>query len=195
MIPFVTNPEFLVRFDWRWVSKNVLDDNTAATKDQLEDPLDDGGEVLAAFLAESSEDLMAASAVAARYSEDDIRTYGGELAKRIVCNLTMGKILQRRGRALTDEDALSKPFAEAMAYLEQLRRGERIFFAVPLVPEAGLPGTANMIPGQFNPGTAGTSSGTTIAEIEAARCNWVNGARRYFGWGCHGGMGGSGGCG
>ena len=193
MIPFVTNSEFLLRFDWRWISKNVLDNNSAATLIQLQTPTDPGGDVLAEFLSEASEDLMGAAAVAARYSEADIRTYGGSLCTRIVSDLTMGKILKRRGRALSDESALSMPYNEALGYLEQLRRGERIFFAVPLVPEAGLPGTAGMIPGQFNPGTGGQSS-VTAAELAQAQCSWVNGARRYFGYGCQGGTGNCGQC-
>jgi len=168
MTPFITNSQFLVRYDGRWVGKNVLDDGTAASVASLASPLTPGGMVLEQFIEEASEDVMAAAAVGARYSTSDLVTYGGQLLVRIVSDLTMGKILKRRARALTDEKMLSGPYDEALQYLEQLRRGERIFFAVPDVPEAGLPDTAPM-----NPMTA--NNGINPA------CDWVVGASRYFG--------------
>ena len=150
MQPFLDNTSFLIRYDWRWVAKNVTDgttltNNVAATLSELQGATG-GGAVLATLITEASELVMAASAVGARYTEDDLRTYGGSLLTRIVADLTMGLVLKRRGRALTDEDELSKPYAEALEYLEQLRRGERIFWNVPDVPEAGLPATSSMEP-------------------------------------------------
>lgn len=187
MISFCSNSQFLLRYDGRWVGKNVLDDGTAATVADLADPLTTGGAVLAAFIAEASEDVMAAAAVGARYSVDDISTYGGSLLVRIVSDLTMGKILKRRARAVTDEKSLSGPYDEALAYLEQLRRGERIFYAVPDVPEAGLPGSTPMNPITLNGVPIITSQGT----IGIGPCTWVNSARRYFGYGAGGCCGGT----
>lgn len=150
MISFLTNTQFLTRFDWRWVAKNVTDgttltNNVAATLSELQGN-SGGGAVLEALIAEASEMVMAAAAIGNRYSLADVSTYGGSLLLRITSDLTMGLILKRRGRALTDEEALSKPYFEALDYLEQLRRGERIFWAVPNVPEAGVPGSAQMAP-------------------------------------------------
>jgi len=165
MVPFITNTTFLIRYDWRWIAKNVLDGATAGTSAtpptlaDLQDASSAAGSVLATFTTEASEILMAASAVAARYSEDDIRTYGGSLRDRIVSDLTMGLVLKRRGRAITDEKDLSGPYAEALEYLEQLRRGERIFWAVPDVPEAGLPDTVNQSPFPLLPGQVPQTSG------------------------------------
>lgn len=150
MTPFLSNDDMLKRYDWRWIAKNVTDgttltNNVAATLAELQGATG-GGAVLTILITEASELLMGAAAVGARYTENDLRTYGGSLLTRIVADLTMGLILKRRARALTDEDELSKPYAEALAYLEQLRRGERIFWAVPNVPEAGLPESASMEP-------------------------------------------------
>lgn len=159
MPTFITNSQFLVRYDARWVGKNITDTGVAATQAEMIDPLSGPGSVIAAFTAEASEIVMAAAAVGARYSEADLTTYGGQLLVRIVSDLTMGLILKRRARATQDAEALSQPYAEALEYIEQLRRGERIFFNVPDVPEAGLPGTADMnnLPG-FGPPTLSQES-------------------------------------
>lgn len=141
MPSFITPAQFLVRYDYRWVGKNITDTGVPATEAQcLASP------VLAAFIEEASEMVMGASAVAARYSVDDLTTYGGALLVRITSDLTMGLILKRRARAAEDNEAFTSAYREALDYLEQLRRGERIFYAVPNVPEAGLPTTQNLAP-------------------------------------------------
>lgn len=153
MAAFVTNARFLQTYDWRLVAKNILDGDTASssaappTKGELESN-SRSGLILSRFLEQASEMTMAAAAVGNRYSVSDLTTYGGELLVRIVCDLAIGLILKRRGRALSDQDALSRSYQESLEYLEQLRRGERIFFAAPGVPEAGVPATATMIPTQ-----------------------------------------------
>lgn len=167
MVPFVTNAEFLVRHDWRWVAKNVLDGPTAGTSSppptlaDLQDPSTAAGSVLYVLLQDASEELMSAAAVAARYSESDIRTYGGSLVKSIVSGLAVGPLLERRDRAAEDYAALSAAYDRARERVEELRRGERIFWAVPDVPEAGLPGTQTqnaypfgLLPGQIPPTSA-----------------------------------------
>lgn len=144
---FATASDLTNRFDWRWIAKNILDGSTANTSyptPTLAEVLASG--VVSAALDDASDLVMAAAAIGDRYSVADLTGYGGNLLIRITCNLAMGLILMRRGRAVTDEEALSKPYTEALEYLEQLRRGERIFFAVPDVPAAGLPGTASMTP-------------------------------------------------
>lgn len=148
MVPFVTNTRFLVRADWRWVSKNVLDGPTAGTSSppptlaDLQDPSTAAGSVLYTLLQDASEELMSAACVAARYTEQEIHTYGGNLVESIVCGLAIGPILERRDRSTEDYAALSASYQRASERVEQLRRGERIFWAVPDVPEAGLPESA-----------------------------------------------------
>jgi hypothetical protein len=138
MVAFISSSQFLLRYDFRWCGKNVLDNGTQAGYDDLVDPATPAGAVIAAFIAESSEVVMAAAAIGKRYTVDDLTTYGGQLLVRIVSDLVMGLILKRRVRSAEDTAAFSAAYTEALDYLEQLRRGERIFFAVPKVPEAGL---------------------------------------------------------
>lgn len=151
MTPLLTNAQLFNYVDSRWVAKNLLDDGTAAS---LADMLDTGtvaGARLEILITAASEKLMSAAAIGARYSETDVRTYGGELSRSITAGLSMGPVLHRRGRAVTDYAKLSAQYDEAEAYIEQLRRGERIFFAVPDVPEAGLPASADMGPNPLQP--------------------------------------------
>jgi hypothetical protein len=153
---FLTNAEFLVRYDSRWVGKQLLDTGAASGPVDLSDPEGPGGAVLAEFVAEASDLVLSACAVGDRYSEEDLYALvevpdsrghdRGKLLKRVVADLTMGLILKRRVRASKDEESFNLPYREALEYLELLRRGERIFYQVPGVPEAGLPDTAAMLP-------------------------------------------------
>lgn len=147
--PFITNNQFLDRYDWRWVAENILDDDRDATLNQLLSPTTTAGKRLREFALEASEMVLAAARVGARYSEGDLRSHGGYLLIRIVADLMIAPILKRRNRALSDESQLSKSYNEALQYLELLRRGERIFWAVPNVPEAGLPTTTSLVDNPF----------------------------------------------
>lgn len=138
--------QFFTYHDYRWVAKNMLDAGSPAS---LADMIDSGttsGARIAEFIEMGEGQLFAATAIGDRYSVDDVVLYGGALARWIVANITIGPVLGRRDRAVTDEKKLSLQFELAQEYLEQLRRGERIFALVPNVPEAGLPGTATMLP-------------------------------------------------
>ena len=153
MAAFVTNDEFMVRDDWRWVAKNLLDGPSASSSvappSQAEMGLSStpAGSVLYALIEEASDMVLAAATIGGRYSADDVATYGGSLLKRITCNLTMGLVLLRRGRSTKDLEEQFQPYQDALEYLELLRRGERIFFSVPgVTPEAGVPGSATMVP-------------------------------------------------
>lgn len=166
MTPFLTNTQFLDRVDWRWVAKNILDSATvsssSATPPTYSELIDTGstaGARLEQLITDASEKLMAAAAVGARYTEDDVRTHGGNLVLSIVSGLSVGPILQRRVRATSDESSLNLMYTEALDYIEQLRRGERIFFAVPNVPEAGLPGHPTMNPLPPEPPTLAQQAG------------------------------------
>lgn len=148
MPAFITVQQFLQRYDWRWVSQNITDTGVPATEASLTDSITPSVSYLrlTAFIEEASEMVMAAAAVGARYSLSDIETYGGSLLIRITSDLVIGAILKRRVRAGSDNEAFTSAYEEALNYLELLRRGERIFYAVPNVPEAGLPATQNLAP-------------------------------------------------
>lgn len=141
MPSFLTPADFFVRYDYRWVGKQITDTGLAATDIDCRN-----SSVIAAFIAEASEMVVAAAAVGDRYSENDLTLYGGQLLKRITADLTMGLILKRRARAASDLESLTGPYTEALGYLEQLRRGERIFYMVPDVAEAGLPEAVSNLP-------------------------------------------------
>lgn len=148
MPALITNAVFLEYHDFRWVGKNMLDTEpgTSATYAQLIDTNSVAGARLERLISAASEMLLAAACGQARYSLEDIQTHGGHLRDMIVANLTVGPVLTRRDRPSEDEDALSLSYKQAVNYLELLQKGERIFYAVPDVPEAGLPGTASMAP-------------------------------------------------
>jgi hypothetical protein len=146
LTPFITNDQFLRRYDYRWVAQDLLDDGTIPTYADLTNTSTTAGSRLQDFAFEASEIVLSAAAVAARYSEDDLRDYGGYLLLRICADLMVGLILKRRNRAVADEKEVTGPYAEALGYLELLRRGERIFSEVPDVSKAGLPETASMNP-------------------------------------------------
>ncbi len=141
MPAFATGADLTVRYDWRWIGNNITDSGTPANESQVIN-----SPIIAILIAEASEDVMAAAAVGNRYTVQDLQQYGGLLLTGIVCALVMGKILKRRARAAKDEEALTLSYTEALGYLEQMRRGERIFYSVPDVAEAGVPHTANMAP-------------------------------------------------
>lgn len=143
---FCTNSDLLSRFDSRWCAMNLLDDGTTPTLSQLLDTSTVAGARLQSLIGDASEMLMSAASVSARYSVLDLQTYGGNLLINITAGLAMGPILKRRGRTVTTNKMISDAFTEAMSYIEQLRRGDRIFSMVPNVPAAGLMNTVCMTP-------------------------------------------------
>lgn len=142
---FCTPTQLLSRYDYRWIANQIYDNGTAATQAQvLNSP------IIAEFIQDASEMVLAAATIGERYSRGDLECYGGCLLVRITCGLVLGLILKRRARGSKDEEALTTDYNESLQYLEQLRRAERIFFNVPGVVEAGVPATAPMV--NPNPG-------------------------------------------
>lgn len=162
----LSNEQFLTYHDWRWVGKNMLDTNpgTPASLSDLLDTNSIAGARLAEFIEVAEGMLFAATSIGDRYSVQDVVTYGGALARKIVADLAVMPVLSRRDRAVSDLDKLSAAVNWAQGYLQQLRDGERIFALVPNVPEAGLPDTASQAP---------------IPGIDPPR--WTQRASRYFG--------------
>jgi hypothetical protein len=143
---FATNAQILDRFDGRWIGMNLLDTGASATVANLLDLTTPNVAAtrLQSLIGDASEMLMSAAAVGARYAVADLTTYGGNLVVNITCGLAMGPILKRRSRPVTANKMISDAYNEAMQYIEQLRRGDRIFALVPNVPEAGLAYTSPM---------------------------------------------------
>lgn len=174
MLPFITNLEFLDRFDWRWIAMQITEATSgaalAATYAQLIDTSSTAGARLQTLITDAAEELMSAAAVGARYSEADLRTYGGNLVKNINAGLAVGPILERRNRAVTDWEKISASYTKAKERVEELRRGERIFFAVPDVPEAGLPASADMTPGPLDCPTISSQAGRYFGTPATGGC-------------------------
>lgn len=145
MSVILTASEFFDYHDYRWVAKNMLDGSVPSLADML-DSNTDAGRRVGRFVNMAEDQLFAAAVAQDRYSVNDVVTYGGELAKWIVANIAVGPALARRDRATSDERALALAFQQAQAYLEDLRKGERIFYAVPGVPQAGIPEAATVRP-------------------------------------------------
>lgn len=173
MPAFITTADLIVRYDHRWIGQNITDNGIPATEAEVL-----SSTKLNAFIEEASEAVMGAAAVGDRYSLSDLTTYGGVLLKRIVCDLVIGAILKRRVRANKDNEAFTTAYEEALNYLELLRRGERIFYAVPNVPEAGLPSTVNLAP---TPAASGSPLITDNVRIFGSIGPDRNYGRGYFG--------------
>ena len=188
---FLTNEELTTRYDWRWLAQNLVEGTTitgAVTPPTLTDLTTftvvagvpvytfPSGQTLQTLIGDASDQVMGAAAIGDRYTADDLTTYGGNLLKWLTAGVTLGGVLKRRVRASDQDAAFSKAYAEALEYLELLRRGERIFYAVPDVPEAGLPGTAGMIP-QPGSGPPYISQNARIFGCTTANQRWP------WGWG------------
>lgn len=174
---FATNQNVLDRYDGRFIGLNINDDGTAATIANLLDLTTPNPAAvrLQNLIGDASEFLLSAASVSARYSVNDLLTYGGNMLINITSGLAMGPILKRRSRPVTSNKQISDGYSEAMQYIEQLRRGDRIFALVPNVPASGLSALANMTP--FVP--FGSPDVTQVTQ-------------RYFGVGILPGLGGCG---
>ena len=138
--------QFFDYHDYRWVAKNMLDAGVPASLADMLDSSTTAGRRVAEFIDAAEGELFAATAIGDRYSVPDVVTYGGALARRIVANLAVAPALDRRDRAVSDQQKLSAAVNWAKGFVEQLRQGDRIFALVPDVPEAGLPGPQDLTP-------------------------------------------------
>jgi hypothetical protein len=127
---YLTPAELLERYDARLVCQYVSDTGVPDDSTQiLTDPN------LLAILADASAMVESAALVGGRYRPGDLqaltatnngtlRYIGGGLVKRLVANLAMGLLRQRRGMR---DDQPFPPYEDALRQLELLRKGETIF--------------------------------------------------------------------
>lgn len=149
---FLTAAQFVQRYDVRRVGDWLKDDNTRATAADIANPVTTAGAIVALALEEASELIVAAGAVGKRYTRADLAglvanttaTPSGYLLQRLTADLAFGLLVKRRALPHEETEALGPAYGEALAYLEALRRGDRIFFDVADVPEAGLPDHTDM---------------------------------------------------
>ena len=174
MFTFLTNIQFFIFFDWRWVAQNLYDlskgqllpsdGGYADLSSQAGLPPYNAGLTLATLCGAASEELMSAAAIGARYQRSDLTQYGGNLVVKVAAALVAGSVLGRRVRATDIDKLYGAAYESAQGMLEALRRGERIFDAVPNVEAAGAGPVAAP---QFAPG------------ISPPLWTWE--AQRYFG--------------
>ncbi len=144
-MPFLDGAGMLERYDSRRVGQLVLDTGVNASAADLADSGTTAGARLLALLNEASELVVAAAAVGKRYTRADLDavaaagTGSAYLLRRLTADLAFGLLCKRRGYDAKQFAALAPAYLEALQYLEQLRRGERILDSVAGVADAGLP--------------------------------------------------------
>ena len=119
---YITNAEFLQRFDARLIGDLVQDANSRTSSANL---LVDAN--LSAILADASGWIESACFVGERYSAADLTGLGpNSLAflKRLVADIALVLLCQRRGFSYKDKFPLLE---ESMKTLDRLRLGERVF--------------------------------------------------------------------
>lgn len=145
---FASAAQFTVAYDNRATRESLSDTGVPVTGDLANDPN------LLQLLEESSEMILSACEVGARYNKDDLdalaaSTTVGFLLRRLTIDLTHGLVVSRRGRAAADVTRLSPRYALALQMLDQLAAGKRLFpgIAGDTHAKAGLPETVtNPIP-------------------------------------------------
>lgn len=116
----------LARYDNKRLGELVRDDGTRATSAQLASDT-----ILQAMLDDAAAMVDSAVRVGERYSTLDLTTTLTGNARlflvRLNCDLAYGLLLQRRGFPADQLNNLAPGYTAALAQLDLLREGERIF--------------------------------------------------------------------
>lgn len=127
---YLTPTEFVYRYDQNLVCQYLSDSGAPIDPSTLSTNTN-----LLELLADASAMLESAAMVGNRYSVSDLQAItaevsgtcvyvGGRLVKRLVADLAMGLLRQRRGMR---DDQPFPPYLEALRQLDALRDGEMIF--------------------------------------------------------------------
>lgn len=119
---YLTNAEFLQRFDARLVGDLVQDVNTRASSGSLATDTN-----LTAVLNDASGWVESACFVGQRYTTTDLTTLPTNslsLLKRLVADIGLVFLAQRRGYSYKDKYPLLE---ESIKLLDRIRLGERVF--------------------------------------------------------------------
>lgn len=120
---YATPEELLIRYDARRVADLVSDTGTRTT-DPASSP------VVAACLEDASGMVESACRVAGRYTINQLVNLQGHtrfLLTRLVCDLTYGLLVARRGYSANDMNTMAPQYKGALDMLEQIKQGDRIF--------------------------------------------------------------------
>lgn len=192
MSQFITNTELTYHIDYRRIGDLLTQDNERASLATITDSSSSSGAIVLLMIQTASEQIVAAATVGNRYTRDILDnlaatgTGSAFLLKRLTAMLTFGLLVSRRALPPEQVAAMAPEFQAAQEYLELLRRGDRIFFDVPDVAEAGLPTTASMTPTALAGGpptwtqTAGRFFGCSPTALNNPPSPWPYGYRN--GW-------------
>ena len=133
---YATSSDLTARFDRRIIADLATDEGVEVSESSLS-----SNTAVDAALDDASGRIDAALTVARIYTTDDLDALTGNslaLLKRITCELAMTFLIGRRQEKLLDQ-SLAAVEEKAEAYLDRLRKGERLFGAVDAAKGAGLP--------------------------------------------------------
>jgi len=136
---FITATEFLNQRDKRRVADFCSDTGVPIPASSLTT-----NTILLQMLEEGAGVIVMACRLGERYSLEDLHTlaastdYSGSALKRLNGDLSYCYLMARRGLSEEETAQLSALKGEAMATIDQLRLGERIF-DIGGAPDAGLP--------------------------------------------------------
>lgn len=134
MADFFSASDVKLRYDLNRLGDLVSDDGQRVSPASL-----DANTVLLAVMDDAESTLLGEILTGKRYTEADLEGLEGRdknLMIRILCDLTYGYLLLRRGHSEQDISRLAPGFRVALEYLSRLRAGE-IVFNVESVKEAG----------------------------------------------------------
>lgn len=122
---YATGAEFTTRYDARRLAQLVADDGVQVASGTVAT-----NNVLLAALEDASAAINSACYVGERYDASSLgalTTNGEYLLKRLCCDIAFGYLVARRGLSTDETNKLAPRYVEALAYLDLLRKGERIF--------------------------------------------------------------------
>jgi phage gp36-like protein len=113
------------RYDHRRLGQLVKDDGTQATEAAL-----DADDNLLECIDDACGMVNSYALRGGRYTVEDLEALTGvdlKFLKRLVCDLTYGLLVQRRGYTGSELDSLAPGYKTALAWLDKLAEGSLIF--------------------------------------------------------------------
>ncbi len=144
---YASSADLIARFDVRIIQDLASDTGTQVSAGDLSSDAK-----VSASLDDASGKIDSALTVAQIYTTDDLEGLTGNslaLLKRITCELAMVFLIGRRQEKFLDE-SLAQVEEKSEAYLDRIRKGERLFGSVEDAVTAGLPTVGGMTAVEYN---------------------------------------------
>lgn len=127
MPAYATPADMMLRYDIRRISNLVSDSGNPVASGSLSSNTN-----LLGLIKDASNRVLMACRVANRYLQSDLDSIYDDSDRnssliRLVCDLTFGYLVSRRGLAINEVYAQAPLYKDAMDMLEQLRIGVRVF--------------------------------------------------------------------